>query len=40
MCLNMMGGCGWLYREQTPCDPIGICMCGTLRRENSEKERK
>ncbi|NLB27558.1 MAG: hypothetical protein GX819_01225 [Clostridiaceae bacterium] len=22
------GGCGWFYREQTPLDPIGICMCG------------
>lgn len=21
------GGCGWFYREQTPYDPIGICMC-------------
>ena len=21
------GGCGWFYREQTPCDAIGICMC-------------
>ncbi len=21
------GGCGWFYREHTPYDPIGICMC-------------
>jgi hypothetical protein len=28
------GGCGWFYREQTPYDPIGICMCDALRRKN------
>ena len=27
------GGCGWFYRELTPYDPIGICMCD-LRRKN------
>ena len=33
------GGCGWFYREQTPYDPIGICMCDARRREpESEKE--
>lgn len=33
------GGCGWFYREQTPYDPIGICMCDGMRRNNqSEKE--
>lgn len=24
------GGCGWFHREETPCDPIGICMCDAL----------
>jgi len=24
------GGCGWFFREQTPCDPIGVCMCNKL----------
>lgn len=33
------GGCGWFYREETPYDPIGVCMCDARRRENeSEKE--
>lgn len=33
------GGCGWFYREETPYDPIGVCMCPALRRGNeSEKE--
>jgi len=33
------GGCGWFYREHTPYDPIGICMCGARRRETkSERE--
>ncbi|MEL7603775.1 MAG: hypothetical protein AAGU77_11540, partial [Bacillota bacterium] len=27
------GGCGWFYRESTPCDPLGVCMCGTRRRK-------
>jgi hypothetical protein len=32
------GGCGWFYREKTPYDPIGTCMCGALRRkDNSDK---
>jgi len=35
------GGCGWFYREQTPYDPIGICMCDAHRRTlESEKEKK
>jgi hydrogenase maturation factor len=24
-------GCGWFFRENTPYDPIGICMCDTRR---------
>ena len=28
------GGCGWFHREETHFDPIGICMCAALRREN------
>lgn len=32
------GGCGWFYREQTPCDPIGICMCD-LRGVKDDKEK-
>ena len=32
------GGCGWLYREQTPYDPIGICMCNALRRGPKPEE--
>ena len=33
------GGCGWFYREQTPYDIIGICMCGARRRKTkSESE--
>jgi hypothetical protein len=33
------GGCGWFYREQTPYDPIGVCMCEARRRNNRpEKE--
>jgi hypothetical protein len=27
------GGCGWFFREQTPYDPIGICMCDARRRQ-------
>lgn len=27
------GGCGLFYREETPYDPIGVCMCDDLRRE-------
>lgn len=34
------GGCGWFYREQTPYDPIGICMCEALRREIKLGEEK
>lgn len=33
------GGCGWFYREHTPYDPIGICVCDKRRREvKSEKK--
>ena len=28
------GGCGWFFREATPFDPIGICMCDALRRRD------
>ena len=31
------GGCGWFYREQTPYDPIGVCMCDAQRRENESE---
>jgi hypothetical protein len=34
------GGCGWFYREQTPYDPIGICLCDALRRENEAEGEK
>ena len=30
------GSCGWFYREQTPYDPIGVCMCDARRRENKD----
>ena len=30
------GGCGWFFREETPYDPIGVCMCEELRREMKE----
>ncbi|HOG46462.1 MAG TPA: hypothetical protein PLJ35_02670 [Anaerolineae bacterium] len=33
------GGCGWFYREQTPYDPIGICLCDARRRKpRSQRE--
>ena len=32
------GGCGWFYRERTPCDPIGVCMCDARRREPKSGE--
>lgn len=28
------GGCSWFYREHTPYDPIGVCVCDARRREN------
>ena len=34
------GGCGWFYREQTPYDPIGICMCDEMRRKNKTEGEK
>lgn len=32
------GDCGWFYREQTPHDPIGICMCDKRRRKNGKEK--
>ncbi|MEM5770448.1 MAG: hypothetical protein AAGU32_19505 [Bacillota bacterium] len=26
------GGCGWFFREETPYDPIGVCMCDGRRK--------
>ncbi len=34
------GGCGWFYRERTPYDPIGICMCDARRRDSKNHKRK
>ena len=34
------GGCGWFYRERTPYEPIGVCMCDALRRSNERKSKK
>ena len=34
------GGCGWFFREETPYDPIGICMCDALRRKNKTEREK
>lgn len=34
------GGCGWFLREETPYDPIGICMCDALRRKNTTKTKE
>ncbi len=28
------GGCGWFFREQTPYDPIGVCLCDENRYRN------
>ncbi len=28
------GGCGWFLREQTPYDPIGICMSDARQRKS------
>ena len=35
------GGCGWFYRENTPYDPIGVCMCEARRHgpKSAEEER-
>jgi len=27
-------GCGWFYREQTPYDPIGVCICTARSRKS------
>jgi len=32
------GGCGWFLREQTPYDPIGICMCDARWRKDEKNE--
>lgn len=34
------GCCGWFHREQTPYDPLGICMCDTRRRKPKLKQEK
>ena len=35
------GDCAWLYREHTPYDPIGICMCDARRcKPNAGEEQK
>ena len=34
------GGCGWFYRENTPYDIIGVCMCPARRREPNLEEEK
>jgi len=31
------GGCGWFYRETSPLDIIGICLCEELRIDNRER---
>lgn len=32
------GGCGWFYREHTPYDLIGICMCDALQKKSAIEE--
>lgn len=34
------GGCGWFYREETPYDPIGVCMCDERRRGSGVKNKE
>lgn len=35
------GGCARFFREETPYDPIGVCMCDALRRAaQSEREER
>jgi hypothetical protein len=34
------GGCAWFYREETPYDPIGVCMCDGRRRGNESQKEK
>ncbi|NLN47360.1 MAG: hypothetical protein GX153_12480 [Clostridiaceae bacterium] len=31
------GGCKWFSRENTPYDPIGVCICSKRRRESGTK---
>ncbi|HWP79096.1 MAG TPA: hypothetical protein VN446_00490 [Candidatus Acidoferrum sp.] len=31
------GGCGWFFREGTPFNPIGVCMCDARRREDKSE---
>lgn len=33
------GGCAYFFREETPYDPIGVCMCETLRRNNTDENK-
>lgn len=32
------GGCFWFYREQTPYDPIGVCLCDARQIRNPSHE--
>ena len=32
------GDCGWFYREQTPYDLIGVCMCDARRCDHVEEK--
>lgn len=35
------GGCGWFHRDNSPYDPIGVCLCEARRLEpESGKEEK
>ncbi|MCE5235579.1 MAG: hypothetical protein LLF87_05935 [Eubacteriales bacterium] len=34
------GGCEFFHREQTPYNPIGVCMCEARRRENETKSER
>ncbi len=34
------GGCGWFHREETPYDPIGICMCDEMKHDTNKKRCK
>ena len=33
------GCCGWFYRDSTPHDLIGVCMCEARRENESKRER-
>lgn len=30
------GSCSWFFREHTPYDPIGICMCDMMRQKGEK----